>query len=50
MAPKCFQCGVSVVGHGVQVAQEMYCGAHCARIKGYLHPVDHVDVELVMPT
>lgn len=48
LAPHCQQCGVRIMGHGVQVANEIYCGAHCARRKGYQHLIDHVDVELAM--
>lgn len=30
LAPVCAQCGVRVVGHGVEAAGAIYCGAHCA--------------------
>lgn len=48
LAPRCDQCGVRILGHGVEVANELYCGAHCARLKGYTHLIDHVDVELAV--
>jgi hypothetical protein len=41
LAPKCEQCGVKVIGHGMQAEDEIYCSAHCARKKGYKHFVDH---------
>ncbi|MEY4616966.1 MAG: hypothetical protein RJB66_1926 [Pseudomonadota bacterium] len=48
LAPRCQACGVRVLGHGVEVANSIFCGAHCARLKGYSHLVDHVDVELAL--
>lgn len=49
LAPLCNHCGVRMLGHGVEVAEELFCSAHCARQKGYTHLVDHVDLELVHP-
>jgi len=34
LAPVCAQCGVRVVGHGVEGAGSIYCGAHCAAKHG----------------
>lgn len=34
MAPRCANCGVTVVGHGVQHGSETFCGAHCAKSQG----------------
>jgi hypothetical protein len=34
MAPTCEQCGCRVIGHGVQVAEEVFCCARCARAAG----------------
>ncbi|MBV8437593.1 MAG: hypothetical protein JOY95_08795 [Silvibacterium sp.] len=31
MAPICEHCGCKVVGHGVEVAGQFFCCAHCAR-------------------
>ncbi len=31
MAPVCEHCGCKVVGHGVQVAGQFFCCAHCAQ-------------------
>ena len=30
LAPVCGQCGVKVVGHGVEAQGAIYCCAHCA--------------------
>jgi hypothetical protein len=48
LAPRCEGCGVRVMGHGVEVANTVFCGAHCARSKGYSHLIDHVDIEIAM--
>lgn len=34
MAPQCLQCGVRIVGHGVESGGKVYCCAHCARKHG----------------
>lgn len=34
LAPECAACGCRVVGHGVQVGDDVYCGAHCAHQSG----------------
>ena len=31
LAPICENCGVKVIGHGVEADGVFYCGAHCAR-------------------
>jgi len=34
-APTCANCGVRILGHGVEGADEtIYCCAHCARVAG----------------
>ena len=43
LAPKCRECGVKILGHGVQVGVENFCGAHCARVHGHSKAVDHID-------
>jgi hypothetical protein len=30
LAPTCSNCQVRIVGHGVEAAGAIYCGAHCA--------------------
>jgi hypothetical protein len=42
LAPTCGRCGVRVLGHGVQDAAHIYCGASCARGAGAKGFVDHV--------
>lgn len=34
LAPRCENCGVRVVGHGVEASGDIYCGAHCAEQQG----------------
>ena len=34
LAPACGNCGVRVLGHGVQEADQIYCCAHCAAAQG----------------
>lgn len=48
IAPSCRHCGVKVLGHGVQVGDQIFCGAHCARSRGFKSIVDHVITERVV--
>lgn len=41
LAPRCAQCGVRVIGHGVQHGETVYCCAHCAKRSGAGGLVDH---------
>jgi hypothetical protein len=34
LAPSCENCGVKIIGHGVEAGGTMYCGAHCAGRQG----------------
>jgi len=34
LAPRCGHCGVRIVGHGVEKAGTIYCGANCAKSEG----------------
>lgn len=34
LAPTCANCGVRIVGHGVEADQTFFCSAHCAAQKG----------------
>ncbi len=34
LAPACRNCGVGIIGHGVEKAGQIYCSAHCAHMKG----------------
>jgi hypothetical protein len=42
LAPRCAHCGCSVVGHGVEAGDVMYCCAHCARKSGVIGVDDRV--------
>jgi hypothetical protein len=35
MAPICAHCKCRIIGHGVEVANTIYCCAHCARQAGH---------------
>lgn len=43
MAPTCGHCGCRVLGHGIQVTDQVYCCASCARHDGVEQAVDHVE-------
>ena len=43
LAPVCTRCHVKVLGHGIEVGEQIFCGAHCAHQLGYTKPVDHVE-------
>ena len=34
LAPLCAQCGVKIIGHGVESADGIFCCAHCAQKAG----------------
>lgn len=34
LAPQCPQCGVRVVGHGVEDGERIFCCVHCAEKQG----------------
>lgn len=34
LAPTCGNCGVRILGHGVETANQLYCCAHCAAAQG----------------
>ena len=42
LAPICRRCSCRIIGHGVEVDEEMFCCAHCARHSGVTAIVDHV--------
>jgi hypothetical protein len=43
LAPRCSNCGVAIVGHGVEADERTYCCAHCARAAGVKGLRDHMD-------
>ena len=34
LAPSCENCGVRVIGHGVEADNRFFCCAHCASVSG----------------
>jgi hypothetical protein len=42
VAPRCDHCGCTVIGHGVQAGEAVYCCAHCAHAAGVAQARDHV--------
>lgn len=42
LAPECDNCGVKIVGHGIEAGETFYCCAHCARQEGITEAVDNV--------
>lgn len=42
MAPVCENCGVKVVGHGMEAGDRFYCGASCAGAQGAVGLSDRV--------
>lgn len=42
LAPSCDNCGIRIIGHGVQGDGKTYCCAHCARRDGQESAVDRV--------
>lgn len=47
LAPRCVHCGISVIGHGVEVEGGVYCSAHCARCSGKAGVVDRSPVVIL---
>lgn len=42
VAPTCPHCDMRVLGHGIQVGDEFFCCAHCARHAGVVSARDRV--------
>ena len=47
LAPTCRNCGIKIIGHGVEAIDHMYCSAHCAHADGVTDAVDHVRTQMV---
>ncbi len=41
LAPHCAHCHCTIIGHGVEEKEAIYCCAHCARESGVRTIVDH---------
>ncbi|MBL7671755.1 MAG: hypothetical protein JNM39_14810 [Bdellovibrionaceae bacterium] len=46
-APRCAGCGLSVIGHGVEEDNVIFCFAHCARLGGKVGLSDRVPTNLI---
>jgi hypothetical protein len=42
LAPICAQCGVRILGHGMEAGDRFYCGASCARKAGSMGVSDRI--------
>jgi len=42
LAPMCENCGVTIIGHGVESDGTFFCSAHCAGQKGVTELEDRV--------
>lgn len=42
LAPQCAQCGLRIIGHGVEADGSFYCCAHCAHRAGVAAATDRV--------
>lgn len=42
LAPRCSNCGVRIVGHGMEKNGQFFCCAHCAEAKGVQEMEDRV--------
>jgi hypothetical protein len=42
LAPRCENCSVRIMGHGVESGNRMFCCAHCAQQKGVQAARDRV--------
>jgi hypothetical protein len=42
LAPTCDNCGVRIIGHGIETPTSMYCCAHCAEAQGEHKPQDRI--------
>lgn len=46
-APKCDACGLSVIGHGVEVDNAIFCSALCARKQGKVGLSDRTPAHMI---
>jgi hypothetical protein len=40
LAPRCAHCGCTIIGHGLQAGDSIYCCAHCAAEEGHSELAD----------
>ena len=41
LAPQCDHCGVKILCHGMESDDQLFCGAHCARLSGIKNLMDN---------
>jgi hypothetical protein len=42
LAPRCSNCGVKIIGHGMEKNGDFFCCAHCAEAEGVTEMEDRV--------
>jgi hypothetical protein len=42
LAPRCSNCGIKIIGHGMEAKGTFYCCAHCAEAEGVHELEDRV--------
>lgn len=42
LAPTCSNCGVKIIGHGIETPDAFYCCAHCAEAEGFEAAKDRI--------
>lgn len=42
IAPHCEHCDCRIIGHGIEAADSLYCGAHCAHEAGVAAARDRI--------
>ena len=47
LAPRCVHCGISVIGHGMEVDGGIFCSAHCVRCAGKTGVSDRSPVSIL---
>ncbi len=43
LAPTCDNCGVRIIGHGIETNTAYYCCAHCAEQQGVTEAKDNIN-------
>jgi hypothetical protein len=43
LAPRCAHCGCTIIGHGVEAGDQVFCCAHCAEEEGHGGVKDRAD-------
>lgn len=43
LAPQCAHCGTTVIGHGLEKDEQIYCCSHCVKAATKGHHTQHVE-------